>query len=76
MFSLERQQDNCFGENLCRCEVLGTCHHCGLLTRTMDGGEIEAGDLSGPVVRDADQLTLIGDAGTQLSDGVGVLVAG
>lgn len=42
----------------------------------MDGGEIEAGDLSGPVVRDADQLTLIGDAGTQLSDGVGVLVAG
>lgn len=65
-----------FCENLCRCEVLRTCHRCGLLTRTVGGGEIEAGDLSGPIARDADQLTLVGDAWTQLTDGVGVHVAG
>lgn len=42
----------------------------------MGGGEIEARDLTASVGQDADQLTLIGDGGTQPTDGVGVQVAG
>lgn len=41
----------------------------------MGSGEIEAGDLAAPVAQDADQLTLVGDAWTQPTDGVGVEVA-
>lgn len=42
----------------------------------MGSGEIEARDLAASVAQDADQLTLVGDAGTQTTDGVGVEVSG
>lgn len=40
----------------------------------MGSGEIEACDVAASVAQDADQLTLVGDARTQPTDGVGVHV--
>lgn len=51
-------------------------NHSSLLTRTMGSGEIETCDLTASVAQDADQLTLVGDAWTQPTDGVGVEVSG
>lgn len=42
----------------------------------MGSGEIEARDVAASVAQDADQLTLVGDARTQPTDGVGVDVTG
>lgn len=56
--------------------ALSECYSWRLLTRTMGSGEIEARHLAASVAQDADQLTLIGDAWTQPTDGVGVEVAG
>lgn len=56
--------------------ALGECRRSSLLTRTVGSGEIEARDLAASVAQDADQLTLVGDAWTQPTDGVGVEVAG
>lgn len=47
-----------------------------LLTGTVGGGKLKPCGLTAPVAQDADQLTLVGDAWTQPTDGVGVEVAG
>lgn len=47
----------------------------GSLTRTVGGGEFKACDLAASVAQDADQLTLVSDAGLQPTDGVGGDVA-
>lgn len=41
----------------------------------MGSGEIETCDLTTSIALDADQLTLVGDAWTQPTDGVGAQVA-
>lgn len=54
--------------------MLGNCS--SPLTRTMGSGEIETCDLTTSIAQDAYQLTFVGDAWTQPTDGIGVQVAG